>query len=121
MDNEQLLLALRGIPTSTTSAKVLAYSPFTESVQRVSINFASEASENFTFTNNGTETTTAIAYRPVSIVLDEKNPGATQTVWIAKPTPSTSSNKFRNMMLYLETPLSYAMGSLQYKLISATY
>ena len=73
---------------------------------------------------NGSEekVKSTITYRPVSMVLDEKNPGATQTAWIAKkPETSSNSNVNRNVLLRLETPLSYGLGSLVYTLNSATY
>lgn len=122
LDNEQVLFALRGVRTSTSSAKVLVYSPFVETVQRVSWTFSAEASEEFSFHKNGSEekVKSTITYRPVSVVLDEKNPGATQTAWIAKPT-DTANNINRNVILRLETPLSYGLGSLIYTLNSVSY
>ena len=124
LDNEQLLLALRAVRNTTSSAKVNVYSPFVESVQKVSWSFEADASAEFSFYKNGSEekVKSTITYRPVSMVLDEKNPGATQTAWIAKkPETSSNSNVNRNVMLRLETPLSYGLGSLVYTLNSATY
>ena len=122
LDNEQVLFALRGVRTSTSSAKVLVYSPFVETVQKVSWSFTEEKSDEFSFFKNGSaeKVTSTITYRPVSVVLDEKNPGATQTVWIAKP-GDTANNTNRNVMLRLETPLSYGLGSLVYTLNSVSY
>ena len=120
LDNEQILFALRGISSGVNSAKVLAYSPFAGTVQTVAWTFAQEASAKFTFEKNGEEISPTITYRPVSIVLDEKNPGATQTAWIAKTT-NDQNNTYRNVMLKLQTPLSYSLGTLVYTLNSATY
>ena len=89
----------------------------------MSISFETETGAEFSFLyKNGSEEKSqhTITYRPVSIVLDEKNPGGTQTAWIAK-TNDTTNNKYRNVMLRLDTPLSYSLGTLQYTLISATY
>lgn len=124
LDNEQLLFALRGVSSSTTSAKVLVYSPFVDRVQNVSISFSSDESQNFSFYKNGSEEKQekTITYRPVSVVLDEQNPGGTQTAWIAKTTTSTGNgNEYRNVMLRLETPISYSLGTLIYKLNSVSY
>ena len=122
LDNEQLLLALRGIRNSTTSAKALVYSPFVEAVQKVSLTYAADESKEFSFFKNGSAEAvkSTITYRPVSIVLDENNPGATQKAWIAKPV-DTSVNTNRNVMLRLETPLSYGLGTLVYTLSSVSY
>ena len=124
LDNEQVLLALRAVPNRTTSAKLNVYSPFIETVQKLSWTFEADASAEFSFYKNGSEekVKSTITYRPVKMVLDEKNPGATQTVWVAKkPESSSDTNVNRNVMLRLETPLSYGLGSLIYTLNSATY
>ena len=118
LDNEQLLFAIRAIPTSLTSAKIQTYSPFVESEQTVSLSYAAEATAEFSYTNNGESVKKNITYRPVKIVLDEKNPGATQTAWYAKNT-DVSKNTNRNVLLRLETPIAYGLGSLVYKLKSA--
>ncbi len=123
LDNDQLLFALRGISSDTSSAKLLVYSPFIKSVQTVSVAFSAAESAEFAFFKNGSaeKQTSTITYRPVSIVLDEINPGATQTAWIAKEPASTAKNEHRNVMLRLETPLSYSLGKLVYKLNSVSY
>ena len=122
LDNEQVLLALRGVRNTTTSAKLLVYSPFSLAVQKVSYAFTAEASKEFSFYKNGSAelVKSTITYRPVTVVLDEKNPGATQTAWIEKPA-DTSKNTNRNVMLRLETPLSYGLGTLIYTLNSVSY
>lgn len=122
LDNEQLLFALRGVKNSTTSAKFLVYSPFIAAVQKVSCSFSTEASAEFSFHKNGSEekVKSTITYRPVKVVLDEQNPGATQTAWIAKTTTPTN-NTNRNVMLRLETPLSYGLGTMIYTLNSVSY
>jgi len=119
LDNEQLLLGLRAISSSTTSGSVKVYNPFTEAMQKVKLTFAKETGAEFTYTLNGEQMKTNVPYRPVSIVIDAKNPGATQTAWIAK-TGKPESNTHRNVMLKLITPLSYSFGSFTYELKSIT-
>jgi hypothetical protein len=121
LDNEQLLFALRGInPTLSPSAKFNVYSPYVKATQSVKATFAAEEGIDFTFTRNGAIIKEAIQYYPVSVALNEKNSGATQKVWIAKNT-NILSNTYRNVVLRLETPLSYNLGSLIYKLKSAEF
>lgn len=125
LDNEQLILALRALPNSTTSGSVNVFSPYVKGMQRVKISCADQTSKDFKYALNGTATTSTIAYRTASVVLDAKNPGATQTVWIAKSTVDSSNpnkhiNQHRNMILYMETPLSYTLGMLTYTLTSVT-
>lgn len=121
IDNEQLLFALRGVnPALSSTAKFNVYSPFIKGTQSIKATFASEEGMDFNFVKNGVAIKEAIQYYPVSIVLDQKNSGATQTAWIAKST-DVQSNTYRNVILRLETPLSYNFGSLVYTLKSATF
>ena len=117
LDNETLLFAIRAIPSTTNSAKIQTYSPFVEREQIVALSFSAETAAEFTYTENGESKTRNISYRPVNIVLDENNPGATQKAWYAK-VADTTKNTYRNVMLRLETPISYGLGTLVYKLKS---
>ncbi|MBE5740453.1 MAG: hypothetical protein E7349_06335 [Clostridiales bacterium] len=121
LDNEQLLFALRGMnPTLSTSAKFNVYSPFVQASQSVKTTFEAEKAIDFSFTKNGVAVKDTIQYYPVSIVLNEKNSGSTQTAWIAKNT-NIQSNTYRNVVLKLETPIYYSLGSLVYTLKSANF
>lgn len=115
LDNEQLLAAIRAVPSSTSSTTVIAYNPF-DGANKIKLSFENEDAEPFTFSMNGGETTTRnIPYRTVSIVLS-----STQTAKIARTEDSTN-NVYRNVLLSLETPLGYNIGTLTYTLTSATY
>ncbi len=121
LDNEQLLLALRAIPSDTTSGEVEVYNPFLENTQRINISFSSAANREFSHTFNGEALKTKqISYRPVSLTINATNPGATQTAWIATTDKTTTKNVNRNVMLRLETPLAYNHGKLIYTLTSVT-
>ena len=122
LDNEQLLLSLRAISASTSSAYVTSYSPFANALQTVSIAYSSAESGEFSFYKNGSEekVTETISYRPVQMKLNENNPGATQTAWIASA-PDPYNNKHRNVMLKLETPIAYNLGTLVYTLSSVNF
>ena len=119
LDNEQLLIALRAIPSSTTMGSFKVHSPFVQAMQKIDFSFQTETSAEFSYTLNDLPATTKIAYRPVTLTLDEANPGATQTAWIATAS-NPQNNTYRNVMLKLVTPLSYNLGSLVYELVSIT-
>lgn len=120
LDNEQLLLSLRAMPASVNSTQLLAYSPFTASVQKISVGFGNGAEGEFEYSKNGESTKQTIPYRPVQIQINDKNSGFAQTAWIAKA-ENTTANVYRNVMLRLETPLYQGLGKLIYTLTSADY
>ena len=119
LDNEQVLLALRAISSSTTMGSFMTYSPFVKKMQKIDFTFQTEASAEFSYKLNGQSAKATIAYRPVNISIDDSNPGATQTAWIASTT-NAQNNTHRNVMLKLITPLSYSLGNLVYELVSIT-
>lgn len=120
IDNEELAFAIRGI-SLTASQQLQVYNASTKAVQVVKITPSEAASDLFSFTMNGTELSNrAIDYYPVSIAISAVNPGATQTAWYAK-TVDTAANTYRNVLLRLETPLSYNLGTLVYELESADF
>ena len=118
LDNEQLLFALRGMPAGST--KVSVYNAFTKAKQTISVSTEKSTGGEFTFKLDGAEEKRAINYVPFSVVISAENPGATQTVWIAK-TEDALRNKFRNVILRLETPIAYGAGSLVYELTDASF
>ena len=121
LDNEQLLFALRGLSQSTSTASLSVYAPFSGAVQTINVGYSSlEQGTEFTFTKNGVSSTQVINYYPVSVKINAQLPGATQTAWIAATT-NAHSNTFRNLILQLETPVFYNLGSLIYKLKSASF
>lgn len=121
LDNEQLLFALRGLSQPTSSASVSVYAPFAGVVQSINLNYAAlQKGTEFTFRKGETQVQQVINYYPVSLKINAKLPGATQTAWIAETT-NPQSNTFRNVILRLETPLSYNLGSLIYKLKAANF
>ncbi len=112
VDNEQLLLAFRAISSETTSGGLQIYNPFVKKVQLVKYTFATETNGEFTHTlNGGALPKKEISYREVSFSLDEANPGPTQKALIATHSDA-AKNTNRNVILSLETPLSYVAGNL---------
>lgn len=118
IDNEQLLFAIRGLdPTANNTPSIQAYAPFVHQVQLLDVQFNTVKGADFTFSLNGVEEARTVQYYPVSIKINSKYPGATQVAWIA----SQKSPSFRNVVLKLETPLAYNLGTLTYTLKSASF
>ncbi|MBO4940377.1 MAG: hypothetical protein J6D30_05105 [Clostridia bacterium] len=118
LDNEQLLFALRGIdPTINPQSDLQVYAPFTRQMQTIGVRFSNIVGADFTFALNGASEKRTVQYYPVNIAITGKYPGATQTMWVA----SQKNAAFRNVILKLETPLSYDLGTLTYTLNSATF
>ncbi len=124
LDNEQILLALRAVSIekadATYASSVQVYNPFEKEMQKVKLSFGASQGAEFSHTvNDNTLPVSNLNYREVTLVLDSKNPGATQTAWIATTAEKTTQNTNRNVMLLLKTPLSYNLGTLVYTLTSA--
>ncbi len=121
LDNEQLLFAIRGMRASANVASTfMVYSPFAKTGQKIKTTFSAKEGTEFSFLRDGIAVKETIEYFPTSIVLDAKNPGATQTAWYAATT-NPQDNTYRNVMLRLETPVSYSHGTLIYTLKSANF
>ena len=123
LDNEQLLFALRGVSPSLNSAPAfLVYAPFTSAVQTIKSSFSATTSKtSFSFNRNEVPVTKEISYREVSVSIDSKTPGATQTVWIAEKGSDPQNNENRNIILKMSTPISYNFGTLVYELSEETF
>lgn len=124
LDNEQLLFALRGVNPSTYSApSFLVYAPFTNDVQGITTSFGTKVEgTEFSFKKDDEteKTKRAVNYYPVTVAIDSSSPGASQTIWIAE-TVSATANDYRNVILRMECPVSYNLGTLVYELVSADF
>lgn len=121
LDNEQLLLALRGISQSATTSSFYVYAPFTGVPQLVDAAFqAKKKGTEFSYTKDGAAFSGVIDYYPVTLSINDKNSGAAQTLWIAE-TNNPMSNDHRNVILRMEVPVSYSLGTLVYELKTANF
>ena len=122
LDNEQLMLGLRALnPSTNSSTKLLVYSPFARKTQTISASFGKKvAEENLSFEKEGQPYKADVQYYPVTIKLDESISGQEQTIWIAAA-DNVKNNLLRNVILRYETPITYGLGTLVYKLKSATF
>lgn len=119
LDNEQLLLAIRGI-SKISSQKFSVFNSSWGSSLLVSVTAESASSDEFTFKKNGEDFKATINYTPVTLKLDVSNSGGAQTVWIANTT-ELNNNVYRNVILYMEMPVFYSYGTFQYKLSQASF
>lgn len=122
LDNEQLLFALRGVnPSVSASPSFLVYDAFKDSVYNINAAYGSAVTgKSFTFNKNGAAHTGTVDYYAVSLSIDAEMPGTSQTIWVAKTT-NAQSNTYRNVILRMENPLYYSMGTLVYELTDATF
>lgn len=121
LDNEQLLFALRGLSNTaiSTTKSVNVYNASLDMVQLVTMTPSSSDSDKYGFTINGTKLAddVAIDYTPVTIALPK---GATQTLHYASTTDD-ANNIYRNVLLYMRTPVAYSIGYLEYTLKDAVF
>lgn len=123
LDNEQLLLALRALSNKelASAKKLLSYNASMLTVDSFSTTPGTAAKTNFELALNGEEAKSyAIDYTPVTLKNEGKNATLTQELWYAQTTESTT-NKYRNVLLKMVTPIHYNIGRLTYSLRSATF
>ena len=119
VDNEQLLLAIRGI-SKLESQKFNVFNSSWKKSLLVNLTASTSESEEFKFKRNGEDFTATIKYTPIEIQLAVKNSGSIQKVWVANTT-EINNNLHRNVILYMEMPIYYSYGTLQYKLVQADF
>lgn len=124
-DNEQILFALRALDMSSaaTVKTINPSSPENETSISVSAPTAAQRAVNFTLKSGDAEAqqvTNSIDAYETSIVYSSSMSGNAQTLVYAAKT-NDKDNTYRNVLLYMETPLSFDMGTLKYSLKSATF
>lgn len=123
IDNEELLLAVRGIE-GTSAKTVYVYNTSAGKLQKVQISQSSKESTDFDFTIVGREsegtTQKAVSYVPFTLSINDANPGSSQKLWVAKTT-DVLNNAYRNVILRMETPVSFNLGTLIYQLQSVEF
>ena len=122
LDNEQLLVAVRGIsPENNSSPSFSVYSPYTDAAQIIQASFGSKKARKVAnLTINGMKIEKEISYYPVTLSLNAKNSGMSQTLHVAAKIPS-GANTYRNVVLSYEAPLSLNLGTLTYSLTNAVF
>ena len=117
LDNEQLVIALRGI-SSKNEQSLSVYNASQRKVQTVKSDMDDVQSGSFHMSLNGEVKDYTIDYAVTSLQISGINSGEEQRYYIAQNVGE--SNTFRHMILRMETPLSFNLGTLEYRLIKAT-
>ena len=92
-------------------------------MQSVSVSKSNAEKTEFSFMIAGKEEAAAkhdVSYVPYSLAINDTAPGATQKVWVAETTKA-ENNEYRNVILKMETPLSFNLGTLVYELSSVDF
>ncbi|MBQ5927461.1 MAG: hypothetical protein IIX01_06025 [Clostridia bacterium] len=117
LDNEQLAFALRGI-TSTTEQSLSVYNASQRTVQTVKADKDKNKSDVFQFSLNGEAKEYTVDYAETTLKISGINSGDEQVYYIAQKV--SENNPYRNMILKIESPISYSLGTLEYRLVKAT-
>ncbi len=118
LDNEQILFALRGIDLSYAQS-FRSLNPVMEKEQQVSLTVLEQKTAAVDFVADGENI--KLDELPVSsVTLRYSNIGEPQTLVYAKTT-DYSSNLYRNVLLEMKIPVYYSLGTITYKLKTATF
>ncbi len=123
LDNEQILFAIRGLPSSTLSGekKVNSYNASTGAIELNSITSSSSVKTDFQFSLDGGATESReVEYIPVTMKSGNKNNQITQTLWYAK-SGEANNNVYRNVLLKMSVSMHFGLGTLTYSLKDAKF
>lgn len=120
LDNEELLFALRGldltVPTSFRSLNLVQ-----GKASQVSLTTLEQTTASVDFTADGEEIKREdLPVSGVTLRYAGSGGGEPQTLIYAKTT-DTSSNQYRNVLVEMQVPVYYSLGTLTYKLRTATF
>lgn len=120
VDNEQLLVAIRGIET-LSSQKFNVYNSSWKKSLLVGLSVSTSTSDEFELKLGENEPAKkTVSYTPVTMKFDVQDSGSEQTIWVANRT-DVLNNTYRNVILYMEMPLYYSYGTLKYTLKEAKF
>lgn len=120
LDNEEIIFAMRGVNMSSTSA-FRSINPVKRAVETVTMSEApASASERLTFALNGESAEREITTYTFSLGYSGSNSGQPQTYTYAGVT-SANDNLYRSVLLRMEVPVLYSLGTLRYTLVSAVF
>lgn len=114
-DNEQLLFLGRAL-NLTSSVRVASFNANSASVETVLFSVLRSGEGDYTFNDTKHE---KVATTTVALSLDSEFSGAAQVLTYANKVEG--ANTYRNVLLSMETPLSYRLGTLVYTLESASF
>lgn len=120
LDNEEILFALRGTGFSSSVA-FRSINPVRCIVQDVATSIPAE--EDYRLENvliGGTADNSTLKAWRVNLGYQGDNPGGVQRLWYAQ-TVNSSANAYRNVLLRMEVPVMYGLGTLCYTLTEAEF
>lgn len=123
LDNEQLLFALRGLPSAKISSAqtINVYNASLMKVETVSTTPSTSVKTNFSFALNGaSKAEHEIEYVPLTIKTGNKEAQISHELWYAKMTDA-NNNRYRNVLLKMVVPIHYGLGEFTYSLASAVF
>lgn len=120
LDNEQLLFALRGldlsIPVTFRSLNLVQ-----DKMQQVSVTTLDQSTAAVDFVADGQDVRQdALAVNSVTLRYAGSGAGQPQTLIYAKTTDS-SSNLYRNVLVEMQVPLYFSLGTVTYQLKNAQF
>ncbi len=121
IDNEEIVMALRGLSLSASTAAIPFVTIDPQTRQTVKVGYSVEA-QNVAipaFTCNGELIEGNMDAVQVSCAYSTTNPGPTRRFLYAARTES--SKKYRSVLLRFENPVMYSLGTMTYTLKSATF
>ena len=127
LDNESLLFAARGLTLSVGGkAEVYVLNPYTQTQETTAINLNAQTTEaSFTFLDVDAGETEAAEHKlTANTMVFSRNTTLTGGMLTAKYAAAPTlggENPYRCVMLELNDPLSYGMGSLVYRLTEADF
>ncbi len=122
IDNEEILMALRGLSFSASASPVPFVTIDPQTKKTVKVNYSAEARNVAipSFTCNGERIEGSIDAVQVSCNYNANHPGPTRSFLYAARTDE-NSKKYRSVLLRFENPVMYSLGTMTYTLTNATF
>ncbi len=123
LDNETLLFAARGISLSVgSSVSVCVLNPYDQTQETIAVALNAQAERTYSFIDKDAGETEATEHTlTANTVLFGRSATLTGKTVTAHYASYTSDNTYRCVMLQMENPLPYNMGSLVYSLTEADF
>ena len=123
LDNEQILFAMRGVSTSS-AASFRSINPASRAVATVAMSAAPTSASgdqaHFAIGEDAEPADRELTTYSFSLGYTGSNPGQPQTLTYAAVT-SANDNTYRSVLLEMEVPVLYSLGTLRYQLTRAIF
>lgn len=119
LDNEEIAFALRGLNLSS-SASFRSINPSYSSVWEVTVTPTAIDDYFVDFEMDGTRVSQGIKVYSAEVVYNANRKGMAQKA-IYAATTDASNNTYRNVMVGMEVPIFWSLGTLNYSLVKAEF